>query len=294
MPNVQELLKSKKVKKIIIGTFICLCVLMWLGTSIYNRYFITTEDAYVNGRIIQVAPRVTGKVMTMYVGDNQFVKEGDPLFALDPEPLTIAVASAKAQVQINEALVEESNLQAKRTLSLVKNHYASPQTGDSILAQLKTANGKLELAKSELQQALLNMRYTTVTAPASGWITNNTLQAGTIVTANQPVFALVANQGYWIDANFKETEIANIKPGQAATVVLDIYPHYAYQAVVESISNGTGSAFSLLPPQNATGNWVKVTQRIPIKIRILNPNEKYPLRIGASAEVKVHLQRYVS
>ena len=102
-----------------------------------------------------------------------------------------------------------------------------------------------------------------------------------------PLFTIISDEEYWVDANFKETELDRIKPGQKARVIVDMYRDHPFEGEVESLSGGSGQAFSLLPAQNATGNWVKVTQRVPVKIRILNPDPAYPLRIGTTATVRV-------
>ena len=115
-------------------------------------------------------------------------------------------------------------------------------------------------------------------------VTNVNANVGDIVAANQPLFALISDEKFWADANFKETQLESVKPGQTVTVVTDLYPKHTFNGVVESISGGTGAAFSLLPPQNASGNWVKITQRIPVRVRVLNPDHKFPLRIGISAK----------
>jgi membrane fusion protein (multidrug efflux system) len=107
------------------------------------------------------------------------------------------------------------------------------------------------------------------------------------------LFALISNSEFWVDANFKETELEHIHPGQLANIYVDMYPGHTFSGVVESISGGTGSAFSLLPPQNATGNWVKVAQRVPVRIRVLNPEQDFPLRIGTSASVRISLRSYL-
>jgi membrane fusion protein, multidrug efflux system len=102
-----------------------------------------------------------------------------------------------------------------------------------------------------------------------------------------PLFVLIGEQEFWVDANFTETELKRVRPGQEATVKLDMYPDRPFHGVVESVSGGAGTAFSLLPPQNATGNWVKVTQRVPVRIRITDPDPNRPLRIGTTATVEV-------
>jgi len=127
-----------------------------------------------------------------------------------------------------------------------------------------------------------------VTAQVNGIINNLSLRPGTIVQAKNPLFMLINAQQYWVDANFKETELTNIQPKQTEKIVLDMYPNHIFSGMVESISGSSGAAFSLLPPQNATGNWVKVTQRIPVKVIILDPDPKFPLRIGATATVTIN------
>jgi membrane fusion protein (multidrug efflux system) len=127
-----------------------------------------------------------------------------------------------------------------------------------------------------------------VIAPANGWLSNVTLRPGTVVQAGTPVFAIIEDGQWWVDANFKETDLARIKPGQKATIRLDMYPGTTLDGVVESISAGSGASFSVLPPENATGNWVKVTQRFPVRIKITSsPAPDKPLRMGASATVTI-------
>jgi membrane fusion protein (multidrug efflux system) len=109
------------------------------------------------------------------------------------------------------------------------------------------------------------------------------------VSPGNPLFAIVVAHSYWVDANFKETELTGVHPGLPATIVLDMYPKHEFHGRVESLSRGTGAAFSLLPPQNANGNWVKVAQRVPVRISVDDPDPAFPLRVGATATVTVHL-----
>ena len=141
--------------------------------------------------------------------------------------------------------------------------------------------------ESALRQARLDLGYTQVLAPADGVIAGLTLRPGAVVSAAQPVFAIVNDRDVWVDANYKETAIHRIRPGQAADIHLDIYPNRDFRGVVESLSGGSGAAFSLLPPENATGNWVKVVQRVPVRVRLLNPDPRLPLSIGTSASVSI-------
>src|SRR5262249_23630090 len=131
--------------------------------------------------------------------------------------------------------------------------------------------------------------HSKVKAPTSGLVANLSLRPGNTVAPGAPLFSIVGNEEYWVDANFKETELAKVRPGQKARVVVDMYPKHPFEGVVESVSAGSGAAFSLLPPQNATGNWVKVTQRVPVRVRVVDTDPNFPLRIGTTATVRVTL-----
>ncbi|HXG78101.1 MAG TPA: HlyD family secretion protein [Methyloceanibacter sp.] len=151
-----------------------------------------------------------------------------------------------------------------------------------------TPTVQLRAAAAQLNKAAHERVRTHVTSPATGWVTNVNLRPGNIVQAGTPVFAVVEDGNWWVDANFKETDLGRIQPGQPATIRLDMYPGLVLDGTVESISAGSGATFSVLPPENATGNWVKVTQRFPVRIKIKNmPNPERPLRMGASATVRV-------
>lgn len=266
-------------------SMICMSFLYWQK----HKSIVSTDDAYVNANVIQIAPRITGQIFDLKIINNQYVKKNELLFSLDREPFEIATNEAIAKKQKNLAQLHMAELTAKRMSQLVEQKVASPQAGDTAEADLRSALAELQLAETSLKRAALDLQYTEIHAPASGWVTNVMLREGSIVEQNRPVFALISDQEFWIDANFKETELRSIQPGQKAKVKIDMYPKHIFTGVVESISGGTGSVFSLLPPQNATGNWVKVTQRIPVRIRIIDVDPKYPLRIGASATVSLHI-----
>lgn len=286
--------KSNSFKQFMIAAFFIASGLTWFGLWLYGHYYVSTDNAYVNANVVQIASRVSGKINKLYVLNNQYVLKDQPLFDIDPEPFQIAVDSAKAQVEIAEAKLAKASVTAKRTSTLVKDKYVSSQENDNVIASFKTAIAELQYAKANLTQASLNLDYTKVTAPVSGWVTNLTLRVGDIAATNQLLFALISDEEFWVDANFKETEMAAINQGQKATIVTDLYPNHTFYGVVESISGGSGAAFSLLPPQNATGNWVKVTQRIPVRIHILNPDPEHQLRIGISATVTVNINAFSS
>lgn len=261
------------------------CLLYWF----YSLRYVNTDDAYINANVVQISPRVTGQIAHLYVTDNQFVKKGQALFDLDPMPFQIAIEKADAELAINQAALRNAQLSAERTLVLVKQKAMAPQTGDSAVATLQSAAASVRLAKANLDNAKLQMQYTHLVAPTNGWVSNASSRVGDVVNANQPLFALVSNAEYWVDANFKETELTHIHPGQSAKIKVDMYPGKHFDGVVESISSSSGTAFSLLPPQNATGNWVKVTQRVPVRVRVIHPDPKYPLRIGTTASITIDI-----
>ena len=190
--------------------------------------------------------------------------------------------------------------------SISQQNYESAKTDfDSIKAQLEVdksknkqyikmyefSNSKVAEAKANLDIAYKNLQDTVYKSPIDGYITNlSTITKGELINVGQALFGIVDNQHWWIEANFKETKIAKIKKYQLAKVRLDMYDGVQFTGVVDSISNASGNTFSLLPAQNATGNWVKVTQRFTVKI-LLNNNDKYPYRVGSSAKVIIDTTR---
>ena len=150
-----------------------------------------------------------------------------------------------------------------------------------------TPTVQLRAAAAQLTKATHDRVKTHATAPADGLLSNVTLRPGATVQAGAPLFAIIEANRWWVDANFKETDLARIKVGQPATVRLDMYPGVNFDGTVESISSGSGASFSVLPPENASGNWVKVTQRFPVRISLANPPADKLLRVGASATVTI-------
>jgi membrane fusion protein (multidrug efflux system) len=148
-------------------------------------------------------------------------------------------------------------------------------------------NARIRAAEAVVARAKLDLSHTRITAPALGVLGEVDIRAGTFVEAGEHLFPLVENHSFWVDANFKETDLARIHPGQPAMVTVDMYPDKTFTGVVRSASPASGVAFSLLPPENATGNWVKITQRFPVRVAITDPDPARPLRIGASSEVTV-------
>ena len=193
---------------------------------------------------------------------------------------------------VSRKLVSEQNAEAVRTQA--ETAAAAVTAAEANLAQARSALGKagennagVRAAQARLELAQLDLDHTKVLAPASGLIANFNLRPGSMVQQQQPLFTIIASDEYWVDANFKETELDRVRPGLHAEIIVDMYRDHPFDGEVESLSGGSGQAFSLLPAQNATGNWVKVTQRVPVRVRVMNPDPKYPLRIGTTATVRV-------
>jgi membrane fusion protein (multidrug efflux system) len=138
----------------------------------------------------------------------------------------------------------------------------------------------------------LNLSYTVIRAPEDGIVAKvEQLQVGNYINASSALFALISTQDVWIEANFKESQLTYMRAGQAATVRIDSYPGELFHARVTSLSPGTGAAFSMLPPENATGNWVKVVQRLPVRLAVVDAPHSLALRAGLSADVSVDTRR---
>jgi len=250
---------------------IILVVIFW-----YNKHstnYPSTDDTYVQAHIVNIAPQVSGPVTEIFVKDHQLVKKGQSLFKINDQLYKFAVEKAAAQLKLAQA-------QGKRTFPLIESGKIAPAQGDKITASIQQATAQLGEAK-------YNLAHTTISAPAMGRLAGFKVRIGDTVIKGIDLFSLVEQQNFWVNANFKETQLKRIKVGQMATIKVDMYPDHVFKGKVQSISPGSGTIFSLLPPENATGNWVKVTQRIPVKISILNPDQRYPLKAGSSAKATI-------
>lgn len=190
------------------------------------------------------------------------------------------------QVKLDEA--EHDLIMARRQLSVLEeaNHMVLADLGGALDLPLEEHPLYMRAA-SAVEQAKLDIAYSQVRAPGAGVLSNVTLQSGEYVEIGDALFALVTSRRPWVEANLKEVELTHVKVGQAARVVVDSYPDMEMDAVVESISPATGAEFALLPAQNATGNWVKVVQRIPVRLRLLDPQQIALLRVGMTATVSI-------
>jgi membrane fusion protein, multidrug efflux system len=198
-------------------------------------------------------------------------------------------ATAQQEVDAAAAALRQAQAQVLQAEAQVVEAEPVPQQIGQADAQVGQLKGQVEQARAKLDQALLNLSWTVVAAPQDGWITKRNVEKGNYVTAGQQIFSIVAPE-VWITANFKESQLNRMRPGQPVTVELDAYPLLDLRGHVDSIQLGSGSKFTAFPPENATGNFVKIVQRVPVKIVIdkgLDSNLPLPLGISAVPTVDV-------
>jgi len=321
----------------------------WLVASHYE----STDNAYVQGNVIQITPQIGGTVLAILADDTDYVKAGQALVRLDPTDATVALDQARANLaqvvrQVRTIYANNGSLSAQITLresdvakaqveiaratddlnrrqSLVKNGAVSKE--DLNHAQTQLANGKsalaaaqaaLSVAKEQLvsnqtmtdgisverhpsvlaaaakvREAWLATQRMSLPAPVEGYVARRSVQLGQRVAAGTPLMSIVPMKQMWVDANFKEVQLRNIRIGQSVNLTADLYgKKVEYKGAGAGLGMGTGSAFSLLPAQNATGNWIKVVQRVPVRVT-LDAAElaKNPLRVGLSMEATVDVSQ---
>ncbi|PYP53212.1 MAG: HlyD family secretion protein [Gemmatimonadetes bacterium] len=300
-----------------------LLALVALGARrwIYGLSHVSTDNAQVDGHIVPILPKVGGFVTDVRIDENQGVKAGDTLVVLDDRDYKVRLAQAEADLAVAlagvsnrvrvgqaEAQVEQAQANAlkahadlDRVRPLALQEIVSKQQLDAVEAAARAADAALAAAQASLlaadarvgaaraarDQAALNLSYTRVIAPSSGVVSKKTVELGQLVQPGQPLMSVVPLQDVWLTANLKETEIANVKPGEPVEFTVDAYPGAHFRGHVESLSPATGARFSLLPPDNATGNFTKVVQRVPVRIRPDKVDPAHPLRPGMSVVVTI-------
>src|SRR6266576_2420093 len=304
---------SKRTVFIIMGVVLLGLVAVGVRRWIYSLSHVSTDNAQVDGHIIPILPKVGGYVVEVRTDENRQVKAGDTLVVLDDRDykarlaqseadLAVALAgvSNRARVGQAEAQVEQAQANAlkahadlDRLRPLAAQDIVSKQQLDATEATARAADAALAAAEAALvgadarvgaaraarEQAALNLSYTRITAPSSGVVSKKTVEVEQLVQAGQPLMSVVTLDDIWVTANLKETETADVAPGDPVDFTVDAYGGLHFCGKVESISPATGAKFSLLPPDNATGNFTKVVQRLPVRIRQCGPqNPKRELR----------------
>ncbi len=351
--DAQEAASAKPRSKkplIILGAVVVIAAIVAFIIWFVHRNQVSTDDAYTDGNVITMAPKVSGYVVELLIDDNSRVRKGELLLRIDPQDFRTARAAALSQLALAKAQLKT----AETALRIARVQYpaqlvsaeAQRQSAAAILAQaqasyarqhevdrrattqenidtstsqqlsssanLKSAQAQVAIAdlvpeqiqqalnavaektaqvqqsESQLEQADLNLSYTEIRSPSDGFITQRSVQRGTYLTAGQTMF-LIVTPDVWVTANFKESQIGRMRPGDAVDLEVDAYSGFRLQGHVQSIQYGSGSRFSAFPAENATGNFVKIVQRVPVKIVIdrgLDPNR--PLPLGLSVSPVVH------
>ncbi|MEI8032905.1 MAG: HlyD family secretion protein [Chlorobiaceae bacterium] len=312
--------QAKNPMKLVIAATLIAAGLIFGGTRLYRSFnYEETDNAQIEGDVYPVISRVPGRVQEVLASDNSRVKEGDTLIRLERADYEVRRDMAEAAVQTARAslLAAEANARAssatdrkltadlRRNSDLKRQDVISQAEFDAVRAgaeaskaqysastsQKSAAQAQLKMREAELRQAELQLSYTTVTAPAAGHVSRKNVQPGQYVAPGQQLIALVGSNQLWVVANFKETQLNKITPGLPVAIRVDAYPGVEFKGRVESISSGTGAKFTLLPPDNASGNFVKVTQRVPVKILFSdNPDKNHPLAAGMNVVVEVKVK----
>ena len=335
-----------KKKRVIVPTITAIIlVILGIVAAIHSTYFQSTDDAFVEGRLVSVAPRVAAPVINLLVDDNQPVKAGTLLVELDPKDFEVALAQAearlaeaKAGLNMSEKKVDESTSKVNKSFEDIssassrldfakkdferykelykdgivskqdfeksktaldvaqadfnaaqENSMASQHALDSGRAKAKADEATIKKLEAEVEQAKLNLAYTKIYAPQDGKVAARSVEKGNYVNVGQPLMNIVPEQ-VWVVANFKEIQLTNMKPGQPVRVKVDTYPQKRFKAHVESIQRATGAKSSLFPPENAVGSYVKIVQRVPVKIVFDEDISNYNIVPGMSVVPKVKIK----
>src|SRR6266542_509194 len=313
---------SKRTIFTIMGLVLLGLVAVGVRRWIYSLSHVSTDNAQVDGHIIPILPKVGGYVIDVRTDENRPVKAGDTLVVLDERDykarlaqaeadLAVALAGVSNRARVGQAEAEVAQAQAnaekahadlERIKPLAEKDIVPKQALDAADAAARAADAALAAAQASLlgadarvaaaraarDQAALNLSYTRVTAPSEGVVSKKSVELGQLVQPGQPLMSLVPLGDVWVTANLKETQIQDVTAGDPVDFTVDAYPGVDFCGKVESISPATGAKFSLLPLDNATGNFTKVVQRLPVRIRQCGPQDaKRELRPGMSVVVTI-------
>jgi len=333
-PSAME--ATRKRRLVLLGA---LCLLAAVAYGLYwflvARFKVDTDNAYVQGNVVQITPQVAGTVVAIEADDTDTVTVGQMLVKLDPVDARVALDQAEAQlaqtvrevratfannsalsatINVRQADLSRLTADMSRRESLVEGGAVSVEELQHLQTSIANAKSALTEAKEQLarntaltdgatvethprvlaaagkyREAWLAYKRSGIAAPVAGTVARRSVQVGQRVASGVPIMAIVPLDQLWVDANFKESQLEDLRVGQPVLLTADVYGHRTeYRGQVVGLGAGTGAAFSLLPAQNATGNWIKVVQRVPVRIA-LDPQElaAHPLRVGLSMEATV-------
>ncbi|MBQ9244701.1 HlyD family secretion protein [bacterium] len=316
---------KKKLKKIILIIFIVVLIIAGIAFYINSTHYQSTDDAYIESDLIQIAPRVSGQIEEIYIKDNQRIKEGDLIAKIDDSDYKVKYEQAQANYEkalysqkVAKARLDAINSEiksAEKDLKRYKNLYQAGAVSQQVLdsAQTKYDNTKAKLLAAEedilsssnnkvadanlkalkalRDQAELYLKYTEIVAPNDGTVTNKNVDKGKYVQVGQPLFTLVSDN-IWVEANYKENQVGAMKPGQPVEIKIDAYPKKKFKGKIDSIQRASGAKSSLFPPENAVGSFVKIVQRIPVKIIFTEDidTDEYNIVAGMSVEPRVKIK----
>ncbi len=312
-------------KRFIFVPLAIVIIILLVFAIIYNMQFESTDDAYVENHMVQVAPRVAGQIINVYITDNQKVKAGDLVAEIDPADYIVkanetraayekALAAQKvakanynaAQISIENAKTDyeryqklyETGAVSKQQLDMAETRYQTSQANlvnadENVMSkeQNKVADADIKVLKAKMDKAELELSYTKIYAPQNGTVSGKRVETGAYVQTGSPLFAIVPNE-VWVVANFKENQVGKMKQGQSVDIKIDAYPNKIFKGKIDSIQRASGAKSSLFPPENAVGSFVKIVQRIPVKIVFdeeINP-EEYNIIPGMSVIPKVKVK----
>ena len=348
-----ELLEKKRSRRLIVLGVVCLLAALAYGLYwfLVARFYVDTDNAYVQGNVVQITPQVSGTVVSIDVNDTDSVTAGQMLVRLDTVDARVALDQAEAQLaqtvrevratfagnnslaatvsarqadvartetdqgRLRADIARREGLVADGAVSVEELQHLQTAMANARSVQAAAAAGLSEareqLAKNETQtegttveshprvlaaaaryrEAWLNFKRSEIAAPVAGTVARRSVQVGQKVASGAPIMAIVQLDQLWVDANFKESQLESLRVGQPVVLTADVYgKHTEFHGQVAGLGAGTGSAFSLLPAQNATGNWIKIVQRVPVRIALQTKEvAEHPLRVGLSMEARVDI-----
>ena len=248
-----------------IAAAIVIVLLGGLAWWLYARQYESTDDAFVDARTVAISSQVNGAVVELLVTDNSSVDEGAVLLRIDRRDYQAALDQAVAKKAQDEANLRNAQLILQRYSKLVGQAIVTREQFDTQQTSVDQLSAQVKGDEAAIESAQANLDRTVITAPAAGRVTKLTAAKGAYAQIGQALMMFVPRE-MWITANFKETQLAYMRPGQGVDISIDAFPDRSFHGRVDSLQAGSGTAFSLLPAENATGNYVKVVQRVPVKI----------------------------